>query len=162
MSTEAPVRTVRDLTGMLVHAGHVLNTRLTAALAEIGITPRHQCVLIHAMETELTQIQLADLADLDKTTMVVTLDDLEAAGYAERRPSSTDRRARIVHVTEAGARIAEQGQEIVDRVHAEVLHALPDGQREAFVDALSALVAGQLAEPVESDRPVRRARRARK
>src|SRR5689334_22207962 len=101
----APERTERDLTGMLVHAGHVLNTKLTAALAEIGITPRHQCILIKAMEAERTQIQLAELADLDKTTMVVTLDDLEAAGYAERRPSATDRRARIVHVTEAGARI---------------------------------------------------------
>lgn len=162
MSSQAPERTVRDLTGMLVHAGHVLNTRLTAALAEIGITPRHQCVLIHALEAELTQIQLAEIADLDKTTMVVTLDDLEEAGYAERRPSSTDRRARIVHVTEAGRQVAQRGQEIVDRVHAEVLDTLPEARREVFLDALISLLEGHLAEPVECERPVRRARRARK
>lgn len=162
MSSQAPERTVRDLTGMLVHAGHVLNTRLTAALAEIGITPRHQCVLIHALDAELTQIQLAEIADVDKTTMVVTLDDLERAGYAERRPSSTDRRARIVHVTPAGAQIAQRGQEIVDRVHAEALDSLPAEQRTVFLDALISLVEGHLAQPVECEQPPRRARRARR
>jgi len=48
------------------------------------------------MEAERTQIQIAELAYLDKTTMVVTVDALEKAGLAQRRQSSTDRRARIV------------------------------------------------------------------
>ncbi|MEU6739809.1 MarR family winged helix-turn-helix transcriptional regulator [Streptosporangium sandarakinum] len=161
MTTSAPPRTVRDLTGMLMHAGHVLTTRLTAALAEIGITPRDQCVLWHAAEAERTQIQLAELADLDKTTMVVTIDKLERAGYAERRPSSTDRRARIISVTEEGLRIVAEGAKIVDRVHAEVLAALPEGERQAFVDALMRLVGGPLSEPEEGGGPVRRSRQAR-
>jgi MarR family transcriptional regulator, transcriptional regulator for hemolysin len=158
MSTSAPTRTVRDLTGLLLHAGHVLQTRLTAALAEIGITPRDQCVLWHAMEAERTQIQLAELADLDKTTMVVTMDKLEKAGLAERRPSSADRRARVIHVTEEGRRVVAEGTKIVDRVHGEVLAELPAGERDAFADALVRLVDGFLATPVECDRPVRRAR----
>ena len=41
---------------------------------------------------------------LDKTTMVVTVDELERAGLAERQASSTDRRARIIKVTPAGRR----------------------------------------------------------
>jgi MarR family transcriptional regulator for hemolysin len=157
MST-APTRTVHDLTGLLLHAGHVLQTRLTAALAEIGITPRDQCVLWHAMEAERTQIQLAELADLDKTTMVVTVDKLEKAGLAERRPSTTDRRARIIHVTEEGRRVVAEGTKIVDRVHGEVLAELPASERNAFADALVRLVDGYLATPVECDQPVRRAR----
>ena len=159
MATPAPDR---DLSFMLSHAGHMLNTRMTAALAEIGITPRHQCVLAHALQGEYTQIQLAELADLDKTTMVVTLDDLEDAGFAERRPSSTDRRARIVSVTEAGEEIVRQGQQIVDRVHSEALQVLPTEYRNVFVAALGTLVEGHLAEPVASEHPVRRARRRRK
>jgi len=143
---------------MFNHAGHVLTTRLTAALAEIGLTPRMQCVLVHALGHERTQIQLAELADLDKTTMVVTVDELEKAGYAERRPSSTDRRARIIAVTPAGERIATAGQQIVDRVHGEVLDALPKGERDVFLTALTRLVDGQLSMPVACDRPVRRAR----
>jgi len=35
MST-LPSRTVADLTGLLNHAGHVLETQLAAALGEIG------------------------------------------------------------------------------------------------------------------------------
>ncbi|MEK8105286.1 MarR family winged helix-turn-helix transcriptional regulator [Micromonospora sp. M12] len=43
---------------------------------------------------------------MDKTTMVVTLDQLERAGLAERRPVPTDRRARLVAVTPAGRRFS--------------------------------------------------------
>ena len=70
----------------------------------------------------------------------------------------TDRRARIIAVTPAGARLVAQGHQIADRVHGEVLDALPTDQRNVLTSALSALVTGVLAEPVTSERPVRRAR----
>jgi len=154
---KTPPRTVPDLTGYLTHAGHVLETQLSAALAEVGLTLRMQCVLRHALEAERTQIQIAELAYMDKTTMVVTVDALEKAGYAERKPSATDRRARIIAVTEAGAAIAQEGQRIVDRVHAEALEVLAAAQRKPFVEALQELVDGHLSTPVEAQ-PVRRAR----
>ncbi len=158
MATNSPERTRPDLSFLLAHASHVLATRMTAAFAEIGMTPRGHCVLVHAMPGDLTQIELAKLTDLDKTTMVVTLDELEEAGYAERRPSPADRRARTVAVTEAGARIAAAGQEIADRVHREVLEALPADERDVFTAALVRLVNGHLAASAEGERPVRRAR----
>ena len=154
---KTPPPTVPDLTGYLTHAGHVLETQLHAALAEIGLTLRMQCVLRHALEAERTQIQIAELAYMDKTTMVVPVDALEKAGYAERRASVTDRRARIIAVTESGAKVAAEGQRIVDRVHAEALEALAAGQRKPFVDALVTLVDGHLSTPVEAQ-PVRRSR----
>lgn len=158
--TPSPIqgRQVIDISFLLTHASHVLATRMTAAFAEIGMTPRDYCVLSHAMGGEYTQIELAQLADLDKTTMLNTMDYLEGEGYAERRPSPTDRRARVIAVTPAGVEAVAAGQEVADRVHREVLEALPKGQREVFTKALSTLVTGLLAEPVKSDRPVRRAR----
>ncbi|WP_327678127.1 MarR family winged helix-turn-helix transcriptional regulator [Kitasatospora sp. NBC_00458] len=161
MTTSPPARQIRDISGLLDHASHVLATRMAAAFTELGITPRAYCVLFHAMEAERTQIQLAELADLDKTTMVVTVDELEKAGLAERRPSATDRRARIISVTGAGEQAVERGTAIADRVHREVLESLPGDERTVFVSALTRLVGGALAEPVESDRTVRRARRSR-
>jgi MarR family transcriptional regulator, transcriptional regulator for hemolysin len=131
---------------------------MTAAFAEIGLAPRDYCVLAHAMGAEYTQIELAKLADLDKTTMLNTMDYLEGEGYAERRPSPTDRRARIIAVTPAGAEKVAAGHLIADRVHREILDALPEDEREAFTSALTTLVSGLLAEPVNSDRLVRRAR----
>jgi MarR family transcriptional regulator for hemolysin len=161
MSTSAPTRTVADLSYLLTHAGHVLATQMAAAMAEIGITPRGYCVLFHALEAERTQIELAEISDLDKTTMVVTVDELEQAGLAERRPSAADRRARIIAVTEAGRRAVAEGAKIADRVHRGVLDALPKGQRESLVDALTRLTDGYLATPVESGPQVRRARQQR-
>ena len=158
MAANKPERAIPDLSFMLAHASHMLATRMTAAFAEIGITPRDYCVLYHAASAELTQIELARLSDLDKTTMVVTLDDLESAGYAERRPSRADRRARVVVVTDEGRRLVAAGHEIADRVHAEVLAELPPASRGVFMDSLTKLVGGLLAEPAESERPVRRAR----
>ena len=158
--TAAPIegRQVADISFLLAHSSHVLATRMTAAFAEIGLTPRDYCVLAHAMGGQYTQIELAKLADLDKTTMVNTMDFLEREGYAQRLPSPTDRRARFVVVTRAGADAVAAGHEIADRVHQEVLDALPEDQRQVFFDALSALVGGLLAEPVKSSQSPRRAR----
>jgi MarR family transcriptional regulator for hemolysin len=161
MTMSAPARTAADLSYLLSHASHVLATQMAAATAEIGLTPRGFCVLFHALEAERTQIELAEISDLDKTTMVVTVDDLEKAGLAERRPSSADRRARIIAVTPAGERAVAEGTRVVDRVHRDVLDALPEEQREVLVDALTRLVEGHLSTPVESARPVRRARQKR-
>ncbi|MFC4034119.1 MarR family winged helix-turn-helix transcriptional regulator [Streptomyces polygonati] len=153
-----------DLSYLLQHTAHVLTTQMTAALAEIGMSPRAHCVLAHAMQAERTQAQLAEISDLDKTTMVVTVDQLERDGLAERVPSSTDRRARIIKVTPKGAQVATAGQEIVDHVHEDVLGALPAAERAGFVAALNRLATGHLSTPADSPgggRPVRRPRQAR-
>lgn len=134
----------------------MLTTELTAALEEVGISPRHHCVLSKASAGEFTQGQLAEQAVLDKTTMVVTVDELEQAGLAERRPSASDRRARIISVTDAGRSKVVEGDKIVRRVYDDVLQTLPAKQRQAFVDSLEQLVGERLCAPVHCDRPVRR------
>ncbi|WP_157248605.1 MarR family winged helix-turn-helix transcriptional regulator [Nonomuraea typhae] len=158
MTAMAPARTSTDLSFLLDHTSHVLRSRMAAALAEIGLTARMHCVLVHALEEERTQIQLAEIGDMDKTTMVVTVDALEKEGLAERRPSSTDRRARIIAVTDKGAEVAKRSQVIVDRVHRDAIDSLPDDEREVLVRALTRLSREHLGTPVEAPQVVRRAR----
>jgi MarR family transcriptional regulator for hemolysin len=158
MTTSAPATAVVDLVLYLGQASHALTLELTAGLAELGITPRHQCVLAKALPGGYTQNRLAELSALDKTTMVVTVDELERAGYAERRPSETDRRARVISVTESGKEILAKAQAIVARVYDDVLSELPAEQRTAFVDALVTLVDGRLSTPAAVDKTVRRPR----
>ncbi|MBC7303638.1 MAG: winged helix-turn-helix transcriptional regulator, partial [Nocardia sp.] len=79
------------------------------------------------------------------------------AGLAERKPSSTDRRARIIAVTPAGAELAARSAEIVDGVHRRALGSLPSADRECLLRALNHLVEGQLSTVVEAA-PARRAR----
>ncbi|WP_343954569.1 MarR family winged helix-turn-helix transcriptional regulator [Nonomuraea longicatena] len=158
MTALAPARVQPDLSFLLDHTSHVLRTRMAAALSEVGLTLRMHCVLVHAVEGERTQAQLAEIGDMDKTTMVATVDALEKAGYAERRQSSADRRARIIAVTEKGAEVASRSQVIVDRVHEEALGTLAADEREVLIHALNRLVTGHLQTPVEAPTPVRRAR----
>ncbi|MFF9476763.1 MarR family winged helix-turn-helix transcriptional regulator [Streptomyces roseolus] len=158
MTALTPRRSEPDLSYLLDHTSHVLRTRMAAELAEIGLTARMHCVLVHALEEERTQAQLAEIGDMDKTTMVVTVDALEKAGLAERRPSSTDRRARIIAVTEAGARLAAESRRIVDGVHAGALDSLPEEEREVLVRALGRLAEGHLKTPIEAPATARRAR----
>src|ERR687892_2542902 len=124
-----------DLGWLLATVSHALTTELTAALEDVSVTPRGYCVLNAAMRGEYTQTALAQALGLDKTTMVVTIDALERAGLVERRTSTTDRRARVIAVTEAGEAKGAEGEEIVERIQADVLSALPPESREAFMVA---------------------------
>lgn len=158
MSATAAARPKADLTYLFAQANHVLTTEVSAALAEVGISQRTYCVLSKAMSEDLTQGQLAERVLLDKTTMVVTLDDLERLGYAERRMSSTDRRARIVAVTKKGRQVLAAADKIVAEIYDDVLAALPRADRDAVVDGLTRLVEGRLSTPTPCQHAPRRKR----
>jgi len=145
-----------DLCWLLSRASYTLTTELTAAFEDLGLSPRAHSVLATAMTGEHTQGEIARAVGLDKTIMVVTFDELEAAGFAERRPSLSDRRARVIAVMPVGKRKVCEAEEIVERVRADVLSALPEGEREVFLSALDRLVRTRLAEPVACSHPVRR------
>jgi DNA-binding MarR family transcriptional regulator len=148
--------TPSDLCWLLSRASYILTTEMTAALQGLGVSPRAHCVLSAAMGGEHTQTELARMVGLDKTTMVVTLDELEAAGLAERKPSKTDRRARVIAVTKAGERKVRQGEEIAEGIRASVLDVLPPADREVFLSSLTKLVNDRLRQPVQCAQPVRR------
>ncbi len=106
------------------------------------------------MESEQTQIRLAERCALDKTTMVVTGDELERSGLAERRPSPTDRRARIIARSRPATLDAQGSGEAGARAEAAVQarrealpippdagccrcwHGAPEARRRDFVDLL--------------------------
>src|SRR3954451_23033889 len=128
-----------DRAMLFAEASHSLQTELTARLEHLGLTPREQCVLMKALAGDRTQIQLAELCQLDKTTMVVTVDKLETRGLVERRPAPNDRRARIIAVTEAGRDLAQSGDDLVQGIFADVLGSLDVAERDVFTAALTRL-----------------------
>lgn len=156
MATEAPAPLASDLCWLLSRASHALTTELTAALETSGISPRAHSVLVTAMTGEYTQTELTRLVGLDKTTMVVTIDELEADGLAERRPSRTDRRAHVIGVTRNGRRKVREAEAVLNRVRDDVLAALPVDERAVFLRALGHLACGRLSDPVPCAAPVRR------
>jgi DNA-binding MarR family transcriptional regulator len=160
LDEDCPDCLMSNLNWLLTQAHYALACELASALEPLGISPRDQSVLGAALSGKHTQKQLADLVGLDKTTMVVTLDELEAAGLARRVPSPTDRRARVVEVTEAGRQKAEQAWEVSKRIQADVLESLTPADAEALVYTLSQLVRERLAEPAACKAVRRREPRA--
>jgi DNA-binding MarR family transcriptional regulator len=155
-SSEEPLCFAGNLAWLLYRAHWALAAELTAALSPLGVSSRGYHVLRGALSGEHTQTELADMVGLDKTTMVVALDELERAGLAERHPSPEDRRARIVAVTAAGKRKVAEADKVKERVQADVLADLSAREGAALMDALAKLVDGRLAEQVECTPPLRR------
>ncbi len=153
---DCPECLVGNLGWLLSQAHYSLLSELNAAFAPLGVSSRGFNVLSAALTGDHTQSELAELVGLDKTTMVVTVDELERAGLAERQPSPTDRRARVIAVTDAGRRKVEECRKVVSRIQASVLDTLPVREREIFLDSLAGLVRHRLAESVECSPAVRR------
>ncbi len=129
-----------NLSWLLSQAHYGLAREVHEAFEPLGISGRSYHVLSAALTDDYTQTELAELVGLDKTTMVVTMDELERLGLAERRPSERDRRARVIAVTPAGARKVSEARAVIDRIQGEALEALPARQRDAFLRGLGELV----------------------
>lgn len=150
-----------NLNWLLTQAHYALASELARELEPLGISPRGHAVLGAAMTGAHTQKQLAELVGLDKTTMVATLDELEAADLARRVPSATDRRAHVVEVTADGRRKVTAANKVGKRVQANVLASLGQELGDEFMDSLGRLVRERLAEPAACKSVRRREPRGR-
>jgi len=126
-------------------ASQALGVALAEGLAPLGLNLRDYTVLIAAERASLegrprTQLELAKSARLDKSTMVVAVDALEAEGLVERRPDPRDRRTRIVAPTPAGRELLARAEGVVLGVEDEVLADLGAGDRRALRGLLTRLV----------------------
>jgi DNA-binding MarR family transcriptional regulator len=159
-SDECPECLMGNLNWLLTQAHYALASELAAAFEPLGISPRGHAVLGAATTGAHTQKQLAELVGLDKTTMVATLDELEAAGLAKRVPSTTDRRAHTVAVTTDGRRKITAANRVVAGVQADVLASLGQKLGGELMDALGNLVSKRFAEPAACKAVRRREPRA--
>jgi len=107
------------------------------ALSSLGLNIAHVALLGQLNERgDLSQRQLIDLMDADKSTMVYLVDELEEQGLLERRRDPSDRRAYAVHLTAAGRkRLAEAG-DVAARVEAAFLAPLSARERAQFTSLL--------------------------
>lgn len=141
---------------LLSQASWVVASELSVALAGVGLSSRKHQLLTMAATAELTQIELARVVGLDKTTMVVTLDELEAEGLAVRQRSPKDRRARIVAVTDLGRARLVAAEDLLIAVREQVLAEVPEEARNLLLGALRSIVSLRAADETPNVRPARR------
>jgi DNA-binding MarR family transcriptional regulator len=112
-----------------------------------------QCRALFYLERNqgITQVNLAQLADLDPMTLVRILDRMEQDGWLERRPDPDDRRVRRLHLRPEAAPVIEQLHAVADRARSQSLAGLSAADRSKLVALLeqvhanlAALVPGAL------------------
>ncbi len=115
----------------LWRASHI---RIAEALAQIGLTPALFGLLnfLGARKGAIQQ-EIGAAMGIDPSTMVSLVDELEAAGLAERRPHPKDRRAREVAITAKGRRLLKQGRRMALQVEDEVLRGLAADERRQLM-----------------------------
>jgi DNA-binding MarR family transcriptional regulator len=120
-------------------ASHALANQM---LAEIGLTARQVGILTLITEREpMTQRALGGELEVDRTTMVELLDELEERGLVERRRHPDDRRAFMIHPTKAGLAAKEDAIRILDQQQAAFLEPLSERDRGVLADLLNHLYA---------------------
>jgi DNA-binding MarR family transcriptional regulator len=113
------------------------------ALAPLSLNIAHVAVLgLLGERGDLSQRQLIDLMDADKSTMVYLIDELERQGLVERRADPSDRRAYAVHLTAAGRRRLQEAGGIAARVEMDFLSVLSARERAQFTDFLRRIAEG--------------------
>jgi DNA-binding MarR family transcriptional regulator len=120
--------------GLLMQiAFRAMEQRVLTSLAEAGfddITVAQARIVaqIDAAGTRLTE--LAERAQVTKQTASFLVDQVERAGYVERVPDPSDRRARLVRLTDRGQRAAEFANSVAERVQQEwAAHLGPKAMR---------------------------------
>jgi DNA-binding MarR family transcriptional regulator len=125
-------------TGFLIsRMGMVAQKRFAERLESLGLTTRMWGVLnVLAAEGELTQHALGRCVGIDPSSMVSTIDELEAKGLVERRRHPNDRRAHALHLTTKGKQTLTRGRELARSAQEELLSPLTDDERAQLHDML--------------------------
>ncbi len=127
---------------LLTEAARLLRKLLDRRLQPLGLTRAQWSVLaILANRDGMSQSQLADLLEIEKTTAGRLIDHLETNGWVERRPIAGDRRLWAVYLTVRSPPLIAEVKGIVHKVRIEMLDGLSEQQAQAFTQALQSVKA---------------------
>jgi DNA-binding MarR family transcriptional regulator len=147
--SERPPAALAEYTGFLMNWVALRSRRhFAAALAErFDLHPRDFGALnVIERDPGQTQHALGEAAGVDPSSMVATLDALEARGLAERRPHPSDRRKRAVYLTTEGRTVVREARGLAAEAGRDVLGVLTEEER-AELNRLLRKLSGLDAEP---------------
>ena len=135
-STTAPTQATGSI-GLLTKLSKVVYRRATED--SIGMRLKQLMALeqLRDNECECLQQGLAELLMLDANNCVLLLNELDDAGYIERRRDPQDRRRHIVEITPAGLEALADSERRLDDLEHEVLGSLSTAERRQLHDLLA-------------------------
>jgi DNA-binding MarR family transcriptional regulator len=126
--------------GLLTKLSKVVFRRATEET--IGMRLKQLMALQHLRDSEACLQQgLAEMLMLDANNCVLLLNELDEAGYVERRRDPEDRRRHIVEITPQGLEALAESERRLDDLEDEVLGSLSGAEQRQLHDLLAKALA---------------------
>ena len=124
--------TAAERTGLftVLHASSVLESRVEAKLADVGLSLAKLAALTRLAEAgdSLPLGHLAERLQCVKSNVTQLVDRLEADGLVARAAEPNDRRSRLAVLTEAGRKAYVHGSNILQATERELFTALTNDE----------------------------------
>jgi DNA-binding MarR family transcriptional regulator len=131
-------------TGHLIRRAQQLHVAIWTRVVSTEIsTVQYSVLVVLERHGELSQRELGDEVDLDRSTIADLVARMERHGLVQRRPDPRDGRRKTVALTDHGRAERWRLQPLVARVEGELTGALPDRAREELRSALRLLLAAR-------------------
>ena len=127
----------KQIVSQLVETSRLLRNYIDNRAKTRGTTRAQWIVLFRLREQEgLSQVDLADVLELQPISLVHLLDRLVEQGLVERRSDPRDRRANRLFLTRAGRQLADDLDSLRDAIATDVLQGVPTAALETSLKAL--------------------------
>jgi MarR family transcriptional regulator for hemolysin len=127
----------RQLVAQLVESSRLLRNYIEHRAKERGTTRAQWIVLFRLRQNEgLSQVDLADVLELQPISLVRLLDRLVEHGLLERRHDPKDRRANRLFLTAKGRKLVDDLDSLRDAIATDVLHDVSDSAVQTSLEAL--------------------------
>src|SRR3954454_10643953 len=127
----------RQLIAQLVESSRLLRNYIDHRAKGRGTTRAQWIVLFRLRQQEgLSQVDLADVLELQPISLVRLLDRLVEHGLLERRPDPKDRRANRLFLTRAGRQLVDDLDSLRDAIAIDVLQDIPDPAIKTSLETL--------------------------
>ena len=152
---EMPIRVSRDFAAKypdasasatecamnLARTGDLVLGRVAAALQPLDVSPAGGLVLgiLKDAGQPCPPKYISDRLIVSRATVTGVLDTLVKRGLVRREPHPTDRRMVLVHLTNAGSRMADKVRRTVHHAEAEWMSSLSEHERAQLTELLGKL-----------------------
>jgi MarR family transcriptional regulator for hemolysin len=127
----------RQLIAQLVESSRLLRNYIDHRAKGRGTTRAQWIVLFRLREQEgLSQVDLADVLELQPISLVRLLDRLVEHGLLERRHDPRDRRANRLFLTATGRRLVDDLDGLRSSIAADVLQDVPSASIQTSLETL--------------------------
>jgi MarR family transcriptional regulator, transcriptional regulator for hemolysin len=127
----------RELIAQLVESSRLLRNYIDHRAKTRGTTRAQWIVLFRLRQQEgLSQVDLADVLELQPISLVRLLDRLVEHGLLERQPDPRDRRANRLFLTQSGRQLVDDLDSLRDAIATDVLRDVPTDAIQTSLDTL--------------------------